>query len=71
MAELSRVVARGDEYRVGQTGSQYELPPVRFCIESGGGFGFQSYLTPDEADRLADALSEEARIARGFKPVSA
>ena len=68
---MSRVEARGIEYAVAQTGARFDLPPVRFCIESGRGFRFQEYLTPDEADRLAAALKEEARIALGVMPVSA
>ena len=70
VAELS-LEARDVQYSVAQTGIQYELPPVRFSIESGRGFRFQDYLTPDEAVRLADALREQARIALGIEPVSA
>ena len=61
---IADVETRGIVYAVAQTGARFDLPPVRFCIESGHGFRFQDYLSPDEADRLADALKEQARIAR-------
>lgn len=40
------------------------LPPVRLTVHPQGPTSFQDYLTPDEADRLGDALKAAAAEAR-------
>lgn len=40
------------------------MEPVVLCVRAEGPFGLQDYLTPDEADALADLLKAGAAHAR-------
>lgn len=50
-------------YTVRVQTSHDSIPPIVLAVHHGA-FNFDDYLTPDEADRLADALKAEAAKAR-------
>lgn len=67
-----QVLARSEraEYAVIPDDDQSEdaLPPIAFCVRTNGGiFTLQDYLTPGDADALADALREGARRTRELR----
>jgi hypothetical protein len=59
--ETLRVNTKDARYSVTENASG--LPPVTLVVFAGV-MSFQDYLTPDQADELAAALTEVARAAR-------